>query len=434
MAITIGNISGSRGAVIYEDTGNYQTFRMGALDTAGNSYVRDGTPDRAFRNKIINGSMLIDQRGNTSSLSGSSNMKPVDRWNVFQSSATRFTTQRNLNNVVQFFDSQSYLGISTPASTFTLGTNEAYGLETVIEGYDCHDLMWGTAYARPAMLSFSVRTSASGPFGGSIATTGNTGGAVYVYPFTYNPSAGVWNRIVIRIVPPSTAATTWARSNGNATTNMGNEAGIYVRFGLGASGTRLGGTAGTWTSAGNFLQPSGTTNFVAQASATFYITDVQFETLSGFAASVGSGGAQDHPATPFERRPFSEELMLCQRYYSKSSNVWKVANNGDAYTDADKFDQAAANQYGSTGAYTQWFQLPVTMRASPSVSIRRTNLSTTNDRWSYYEGGLGWINPTAQAIQSVTQNGFNMTVDYSPGWTVGRCGQLYGAWIADAEF
>jgi hypothetical protein len=67
---------------------------------------------------------------------------------------------------------------------------------------------------------------------------------------------------------------------------------------LGA-GSTLSGTAGSW-SANNYTSATGATSVVGTNGATFYITGVQLE-----AGSV---------ASPFERRDYGRELMMCQRY------------------------------------------------------------------------------------------------------------------------
>ena len=122
-------------------------------------------------------------------------------------------------------------------------------------------------------------------------------------PFSYTiSSANTWTYITVAITAPTATGGT----------NTGNTAGVYVRFGLGAAGTASGGTAGTWTNASNYLQPSGTVNVVGTNGATFYITGVQLEKGS--------------TATSFDYRPYGTELALCQRYYE----VLMKTDSGDA--------------------------------------------------------------------------------------------------------
>jgi len=79
----------------------------------------------------------------------------------------------------------------------------------------------------------------------------------------------------------------------------------------------------------------------AFTSGTFTLTDVQLE--------VGS------VATPFEHRSYGQELALCQRYYQGGSGIVFQA-------------VASAGGYDTPATFT----LPVTMRASPTVSVSGT--------------------------------------------------------------
>jgi hypothetical protein len=67
-----------------------------------------------------------------------------------------------------------------------------------------------------------------------------------------------------------------------------------------AAGSTYTGTAGSWGGTW-YVAPTGSQSVVGTNGATFYITGVQLE--------VGSY------ATPFEWRPYGQELLLCQRYY-----------------------------------------------------------------------------------------------------------------------
>jgi hypothetical protein len=135
----------------------------------------------------------------------------------------------------------------------------------------------------------------TGTFGGAVINSA----ASRSYPFSYTvSSANTWTSISVTIVGDTSG--TWVGAT--------NGIGVSVRFGLGA-GSTFSATAGAWA-AGNYVQPTGTVSVVGTASATFYITGVQFE--------VGS------VATPFERRLYGQELMLCQRYLPAFSgnNLW----------------------------------------------------------------------------------------------------------------
>jgi hypothetical protein len=123
---------------------------------------------------------------------------------------------------------------------------------------------------------------------------------------------------------------------------------MWVWFGLGATGIRVG-TANAWgTQSVSGLQPSGTTSVVSTNGATFYITGVQLE--------VGT------VATSFDFRSIGQELYLCQRYY------WP-------FIFGDNLGQTPGPVgFGeTTTTFIAPLQYPQTMRATPTIST--TNLA-----------------------------------------------------------
>jgi hypothetical protein len=155
----------------------------------------------------------------------------------------------------------------------------------VIEGYNIADLGWGTADAKTITISFWVRSSLTGQFGGSVQNYTNNRS----YPFSYTISAAnTFEYKAITIAGDTTG--TW---------NAENSGGINLTFDLGM-GSDLLGTAGAWAGA-NYRGATGDVKLSETSGATFYITGVQLE--------VGT------QATGFEYRQYQQELALCQRYY-----------------------------------------------------------------------------------------------------------------------
>ena len=167
-------------------------------------------------------------------------------------------------------------------------------------------MAWGNASASPVTLSFWVRSSLTGTFGGSL----NNGGFNRAYPFTYTISAAnTWEYKTITVAGDTTG--TWA---------TGNTTGIHLYFNLGA-GSSFSGTAGAWASSG-VVSATGATSVVGTSGATFYITGVQLEKGS--------------TATSFDYRPYGTELVLCQRYYEQSAQsndyIWLgYCSSGSGY-------------------------------------------------------------------------------------------------------
>jgi hypothetical protein len=237
-----------------------------------------------YRNRIINGDMRIDQRNNGASVTpGASDVYVLDRWNCSRTQASKFSVQQNAGSVTPPAGFTYYQGI-TSLSAYSLLAGDYFSVLQAIEGFNCADFAWGTASAATVTLSFWVRSSLTGTFGGVI----KNGAGTRSYPFVYTISAAnTWEYKTITI--PGDTSGTWPTNNG---------IGVIVNFSLG-TGSTFSGTAGAW-SGSNLVSATGATSVVGTNGATFYITGVQLE-----AGSV---------ATPFERRPYGTELNLCKRY------------------------------------------------------------------------------------------------------------------------
>jgi hypothetical protein len=244
---------------------------------------------QGFRNRIINGDMRINQRAATATINSSSYTYAVDRWaGIGQAADGVFTLQSSTVAPTGF---QNSLLATVTTADASLAAGQFYAVRQAIEGFNFADLSWGTASASAVTLSFWVRSSLTGTFGGSIRNSASNRS----YPFTYAISAAnTWEQKTITVAGDTTG--TW---------ETGSSTGADVFFGLGV-GSTFSGTAGAWAGS-NFLSATGAVSVVGTSGATFYITGVQLE-----AGSV---------ATPFERRPFGTELALCQRYYEVGYNA-----------------------------------------------------------------------------------------------------------------
>lgn len=280
-----------------------------------------------FKNRIINGDCRIDQRNAGASVTPANGGFSLDRWTFSLSQASKLTAQQNAGSVTPPVGFSNYLGL-TSSSAYSVTSSDYFNVMQTIEAFNTSDLGWGTANAQTITLSFWVRSSLTGTFGGSLRTYN---GYNTSYPFTYTiSSANTWEQKSIIIAGPTTG--TWNSS--------GNSGSIVVGFGLGA-GSTFSGTAGAWA-AGNFISTTGATSVVGTNGATFYITGVQLEKGS--------------TATSFDYRPYGTELQLCQRYcmaYGGTSN-----------------NETVGYGFGiSTGTVEIVTALPVPMRALPSMSV-----------------------------------------------------------------
>ena len=263
-----------------------------------------------FRNRIINGAMVIDQRNAGTASANTINSYFLDRWQVLQTAITgKIVAQQNagsLSAANRPAGFTNYLGI-TSQSAYSITSSDNFSILQQIEGFNVADFGWGTANAQTATLSFWVRSSLTGTFGGAFSNAGVTRS----YPFSYTISAANTWELKTVIVAGDTSGT-WATDN---------TSGIRVWFGLGA-GSTYSGTAGAWAAA-DYRSATGATSVVGTNGATFYITGVQLEKGS--------------TATSFDYRPYSTELQLCQRYlpaWNATSAAQSVICMGANYSTA----------------------------------------------------------------------------------------------------
>jgi hypothetical protein len=272
-----------------------------------------------FKNRIINGDMRIDQRNAGASVTQTTTTTyTLDRLAAQGTVASKYTVQQNAGSVTPPVGFTKYLGV-TSLSAYAIGAGDAFTVQQSIEGFNVADLAWGTASAAQITLSFLIRSSLTGTFGGAL----RNGGLNRSYPFTYTVSvANTWTQISVTISGDTTG--TWATDNST---------GINLVFGLGV-GSTFSGTAGTWA-ATNYNSATGATSVVGTSGATFYVTGVQLEKGS--------------TATAFDYRDYGRELSMCQRYYQTSG--------------------VGIGQVNSAAGSSVFLPFFCPMRAAPSVSI-----------------------------------------------------------------
>ena len=322
-----------------------------------------------MRNRIINGQMVIDQRNAGASVTPTADgLYSLDRWQYSISQASKFSVQQDAGAVTPPVGFNDYLGI-TSLSAYSVVSSDLFVIQQNIEGYNIADLGWGTANAKTVTLSFWVRSSLTGTFGGSLRNNASDRS----YPYTYTISAAnTWEQKSITIAGDTTG--TWLATNGT---------GIRLTFSLGMGSTRSG-TAGAWA-AGSFWSATGATSVVGTNGATFYITGVQLE--------VGT------QATSFEYRQYQQELALCQRYYTKFTSF------------GTNFAGIGCGVVEATTGSSVVVKYPVTMRASPTASQSNTGL--------YDGGGVRAVTSLSTNYQGNDALNINIVAS-GGGLTVGR--------------
>ena len=227
------------------------------LDTAGNALF-GGMPYGAssfLRNRIINGSMGIDQRnaGASQTITAAALAYTVDRWYAYCTGAN-VTGQRVTSSGTTVSPSQ-YAYQFTGAASVT-----AIGFAQRIEAVNSYDLAGSTA-TLSVNLSNSVLTTVT--WTAYYANTTDTFGTL-ASPTVTQIATGTF-----------TVTSTLTRYSTNISIPSAATTGIQILFTVGAQ------TSGTWV-----------------------IGNVQLE-----AGSV---------ATPFERRQITNEIVLCERYFQTS--------------------------------------------------------------------------------------------------------------------
>jgi hypothetical protein len=346
-----------------------------------------------FKNRIINGNMAIDQRNAgasvTPTVSASYNL---DRWQVGITVASKFSVQQNAGSVTPPVGFTKYLGC-TSLSAYSVLTGDTLRIQQPVEGFNIADLAWGTANAATVTLSFWVRSSLTGTFGGSIFNSA----ATRSYPFSYSiPVANTWTSISITIVGETTGV--WATDNTQ---------GLNLSLSLG-TGATYSATAGAWSN-GLYTSATGATSVVGTSGATFYITGVQLEKGS--------------VATSFDQRAYSQELAMCQRYYEMTYNIGTVAGavtvNGASYGS------------GSIGGATTSFindgpRFKITKRDVPTITVYDIAGNVGKCNREYF----GSSSISNQPIV-ITAQSFNAFLIYSSSGANAACIAYH--WTASAE-
>ena len=336
--------------------------------TAAVGIAQSGVNNVSWRNRIINGGMVVDQRAT----SVTSANWTVDRFYYNTGTASKGTAAISTNAPTGFTNSLGF----TSSSAYSVAAGDYFGFQQPIEGLNISDLAWGTASAATVTLSFWVRSSLTGTFGGSLRNSG----AARSYVFSYTISAAnTWEYKSVTI--PGDTSGTWLTTNG---------VGIFVHMTFAAGSNNLG-TAGSW-SGSNLVGPTGQTSVVGTNGATFYITGVQLE--------------RGTTATPFEYRDYGRELILCQRYYEKGGMSRRSGNR-------------ASGTLESTPLFYK-----VMKRANPTLTLSG---GYTADGWGTYAVGAH-DNPAGSNDQTYFGN-----MECTATSTVNAGGVMACTWTSSAE-
>ena len=286
------------------------------------------------RNRVINGSMAISQRGISSTTN--SGYVTVDRFRISNGSVGNLTTTQESTNGPSGVSKYSMKVTATNTASLPAGSDG--WIRYVIETKDIENLNLSDP-SKHFTVSFYVKCSDTGQSSIGV-TSGDFGSAQYVSPFTI-ANANTWQRVSVTI-PCSSALS-----------NVTGDYGLRLYWDIGAgttyqtSSTNQLVTGGKYASSGN-LQITGVNGRYLQ------ITGVQLE--------AGE-------ATPFEHENYGTTLQKCQRYYYQIG-------------DGTGFGSAQSGSGANAYLWAYPFRHPVPMRATPSLTL-------VSGGSTYFVGGIG---------------------------------------------
>jgi hypothetical protein len=322
---------------------NAITDASGGNTATINSYTPTES-NMAGRNRIINGDMKIAQRGTSVTGFTSGQLRTCDRIGAYVNACT-WTGIQDTDAPTGFSNS---VRITCTTANASIGAADQVQYFYNIEDRDLQDLAKGTADSKSFTVSFWIKSNKTGT---SVLNINDGTNSRHVNKtYTIN-SANTWEYKTI----------TFPGDTSGVLTNN-NSSGLLLEFWFRVgSNNSSGSIQNNWTSFSAVNRAAGTDiNLGTAVSDYVAITGLQFE--------IGE------TATPFERRPYGTELALCQRYYTKTYPV-DVAPGTNTGTSI-----AIGRSTDATSSYTtiaQW-AYPVTMRATPSISLFNPVTGTVN--------------------------------------------------------
>ena len=330
------------------------------------------------RNLLINGDMRINQRFGSASMNATNaNLYSLDRWVTSNDNATsRFTVQQVEDAPVGFYYSLK----ATSTSAHTPLSGEVFGFSQKIEGYNTNWLEFGTSNAKSITISFFVKSSLTGTFGGSVLNHGMTRG----FPYTYTiSSANTWEKKTVTVIGCPDG--TWDPTD---------TTGIRVHWSMGAHANRSD-TAGQWSSTTFSFHPTGATDVVSTNGATLQVTGCQVE--------------EGNTATLFEHRLFGQELALCRRYFQTSFTSSPSTTN----TSNDGVVAYGGGRTGDSTSFlgTSYVHLSPEMRAAPTVTTFDLAVARNTNKCHRFTFGFTGADNQSVTITDVNTKAFNLRSD-----------------------
>lgn len=290
-------------------------------------------------NVIINGAMTVAQRGTSTASITTAGYYTIDRWSTFINTLGTWTQTQETDAPTGSGLRNSLKMLCTTAAAAPSASNY-FIMRQILEGQNVQIFKKGTASATTFVLSFWVKSNATGTYIAELEDADNNRSVSATYTVS---ASGVWEKKSITFP----ADTTGVFDNDNAGS-------LRVNWWLAAGTTYTSGTlATTWTSTTSANRAPGLTNLAAATNNYWQITGVQL---------------QPSRESQFLFQDYGTVLAQCQRYFY----AFTIGINGlSGFCD-------------STTVALGYMTFPVTMRATPTFTatatdfeVRRTGTSSS---------------------------------------------------------
>ena len=374
----------------------------------GQALVTDGSGNLSFgnvaggsaRNLIINGAMLVAQRGTSSTDAGYSTIDRINRQVSGTDESPTFAQVDVASGTTPYtLGFRKCLKITNGDQTSGAGASDYLYFWYILEAQDVANSGWNyTSASSYITISYWVRSSVSQNFYGMMQTADGTA-QNYVWE-TGSLTADTWTKIT-KTIP------------GNSNLQFDNDvnAGLYIAPIRVFDGTdrTASMSLNTWAAySGSSRTPDQTPTWYTTNDATLEVTGLQLE--------VGS------VATDFEHRSFAQELALCQRYLyvayikeSGHSGKYALPSNVAMWnTTSPYMNMSFPNQMRTTPSLSMFnvssaIQIPF---SSPST----VNVSTLYLSYAHRQGTLLYGSGSGGAgVAGQTSNGYIQSDNLSVG-------------------
>ena len=336
------------------------------------------------RNLIINGAMLVSQRG--TSFSGTAQRYTLDRMqmNTAGNDEIAQTEQATVTSGGAYTSGfRKCLKIINGNQTSGAGATDVVHLKMVLEAQDIANSGWNyTSSSSFVTLSFWIKSSVAQDFP---ITLRSEDGTRQVYNMTTGSlSADTWTKITKTIA-----------GNSNLQFDDNNAAGLtlFINAFVGTDYTTAGLAQNAWSAWSGAKQGDNMTS-------TWYTTNDATLEITGLQLEVGSFSSD------FEFRSFGQELALCQRYCYEH-----------LFPEANQFASIMLGCYYNSSRVYGSFKFPVSMRTAPTMVC-----TDSADAFNVYrDGGVDFVNEFhIDSANNVGCNGAEILNDTDASGTSGH--------------